>query len=405
VCRGPTFAALNQSAHPDLDMSGAETFIGNAPRLSLVVPAFNEASRLVRCMEKLNRAARSGAVDPNCTEVIVVDDGSTDATARLAKEVLEPSFPLLHILRLHENSGKGAAIRAGTALAMAPLIAFMDVDMSVDPVQLPQLLASVNAAGIAIGSRSLSSSIVECNSQRRIVMGRTFNWLVCALTNVRLADTQCGFKAFRTPVARILFHLMVMDGFAFDVEVLYLARHLGIHIAEVPVNWRDETGSKVRPLIDPVSMALDVLRMRVARKWPEIPALHIAPGSAHFHLTKPERMDRLLEAVSVRVPIIQRGHNRISVLFPLCDPAELRAVARRVDQLAPGMRVSEQPMSFDELRTLAPLRFLSGRNADVNDADSSAYPSSVDEPSFPPPHIPPRVLLRSLGLVGPEQCS
>ena len=107
-------------------------------------------------------------------------------------------------------------------------------------------------------------------------MGRTFNALVNALTNVDLKDTQCGFKAFRTPMARILFHFMVVDRFAFDVEVLSLARRLGMRIAEVPVHWREAGNSTVRPVADSISMAFDVLRVRGREKWPHIPALVVA---------------------------------------------------------------------------------------------------------------------------------
>ena len=127
--------------------------------VSIVIPAFNEAPRLPDRAARLADAVAIGVIDPWTTELIVVDDGSTDETARVAQELLAPAFPRLRILRLDENSGKGAAIRVGTAAAAAPVVAFMDADMSVDPVQLPQLLEAIKSADVAIGSRSLPNSV------------------------------------------------------------------------------------------------------------------------------------------------------------------------------------------------------------------------------------------------------
>ena len=135
---------------------------------------------------------------------------------------------------MSKNSGKGAAIRVGAGAAAAPFVAFMDADMSVDPAQVPLLVAAMEGAHVAIGSRAMADSNVQSYRRHRVIMGRTFNFLANAATNVGLKDTQCGFKAFRTPVARILFHLMVIDRFAFDVDVLTLARQLGMEICEVP---------------------------------------------------------------------------------------------------------------------------------------------------------------------------
>ena len=254
-------------------MSVAENMRGSALNLSLVVPAFNEAPRLTETAVRLADAVAGGMIDPSSTELIVVDDGSTDGTAWVAQRLLAPTFFRMQVLRLPQNSGKGAAVRAGAAAATAPIIAFTDTDMSVDPTQIPLLLAGVRGADVVIGSRSMSDSFVECDSVHRVVMGRAFNLLVTTLTDIGFRDTQCGFKAFRTPVARLLFHLMVVDRFAFDVEILYLAQQLGMQISEVPVQWRESENSKVRPLSDSVSMVLDVLRLRFRKSLPPIPAL------------------------------------------------------------------------------------------------------------------------------------
>jgi dolichyl-phosphate beta-glucosyltransferase len=124
------------------------------------------------------------------------------------------------VLRLEENSGKGAAVRAGAGAAGAPVVVFMDADMSVHPAQIPLLLAAMADSDVVIGSRSLPGSVVRGATLHRKVMGRTFSLFVNGVTGLGLKDTQCGFKAFRTPVARLLFHLMTVERFAFDVDVL-----------------------------------------------------------------------------------------------------------------------------------------------------------------------------------------
>ena len=164
--------------------------------------------------------------------------------------------------------GKGAAIWDGVAVARAPVVLFMDADMAVDPLQTPQLVSAMGKADVAIGSRSVPGSSVESDNFRRAVMGQTYSRYVNALTGLGIRDTQCGFKAFHTPAGpRLLFHCMVIDRFAFDVDLLYLARRLNLpRSAEVPIHWRDVDGSAVRPVVDPFLMVLDVLRMRIEQK-------------------------------------------------------------------------------------------------------------------------------------------
>ena len=150
-------------------------------------------------------------------------------------------------------------MRAGVAVASAPVIAFADADMAIDPAQTPQFVGALAEADLAIGSRSASGASVDRSSLRRSLMNRAFNRLVNALTRVALDDTQCGFKAFRAPVAKLLFHCSVTERFAFDVEILSLARRFGFVIAEVPVQWLRVEGSQIRPWSDARSMAGDVV--------------------------------------------------------------------------------------------------------------------------------------------------
>lgn len=352
----------------------------NSLALTIVIPAFNEATRLVRSASRLRDAVASGAVDPGVTEVIVVDDGSTDDTGRRAEE-LTKSFPHSRVLRLQKNSGKGAAIRAGVAAASAPVVAFIDADMAVDPEQIPALVAATKDSEIAIGSRALAESIVHWDSIRRVVMGGTFNRLVRSITKVAFHDTQCGFKAFRTPVARILFHSLAVDRFAFDVELLYIAHRLGLRVTEVPVNWSDMSGSTVRPFADPMSMLLDVLRIQLGRPPAPIPSLSISPVGKNGGLQETVLSSLAYEAVGRTLPVLSTPQNGALILFPLCESEDLPRVEARIEEVAPHATVRRRVVSLAELRDFAPLRLL-GQNGVALDKPlngSSAAPLTVPQ--------------------------
>lgn len=230
-----------------------ESFAGT--ELSIVIPAYNEEQQLGPSL------ARLVASIPPGTEVIVVDDGSTDDTCKVAVEQLS-AFPLGTVMRLPWNSGKGAAVRAGVALAQGCSIVFMDADLSTDLDDLPRLLAGLEEADVVVGSRSTAGSVVENCPPLRVVMGRTFNRLVRGITGIPSLDTQCGFKAFRANVAKLLFSLQRVEGFAFDVELFVLARRLGFRVLEVPVRWKAAEGSQVRKR-DPLLMLRDVVAVQV----------------------------------------------------------------------------------------------------------------------------------------------
>jgi hypothetical protein len=341
--------------------------------LSIVIPAFNEAQRLVDKMALLNDAVSAGIIDPWVTELIFVDDGSTDETGQLAKMLLAPAFPRMRILRLRENSGKGAAIRAGTAVAAAPVVAFLDADMSVDPAQVPLLLAAVQHSDVAIGSRSLTESTVQSDSTQRKVMSRTFNLLVNALTEVELKDTQCGFKAFRTPVARILFHLMVVDRFAFDVEILCLARRLGMQISEVPVHWEATANSTVNPMTDSISMIVDVFRMRLRRKRPGIPALFVTADSGKSSPVRERILAEAFTSFRKTDPILPLPDEGALILLPLCDSHEIQGTATRLGAPLRNLTVDRRLISCSELMDMMPLTWVSADNTDevaLRDVDS-----------------------------------
>jgi dolichyl-phosphate beta-glucosyltransferase len=233
---------------------------GSAQRLSIVVPAFNEAGRieptLREMLDALTRAERWG-------EVIVVDDGSTDATTAVALRLAEHD-PRLRVIRLPDNHGKGYAVRTGVANALGERVLFADADGSTPIAEIARLEAALDAgADVAIGSRAVASAQVrvEANPLRRVV-GRIFHRLVQSAGVRGIADTQCGFKLFTARAAADLFPRLRLTGYAFDVELLLAAQRRGMRVAEVPVNWTHQPGSKVSVVRDGLRMARDVIRIR-----------------------------------------------------------------------------------------------------------------------------------------------
>ena len=199
--------------------------------------------------------------------------------------------------------------------------------MAIDPEQTPQFVRALARADLAIGSRSASGASVNRSSLRRSLMNRAFNRLVNVLTSVGLDDTQCGFKAFRAPVAKLLFHCSVTERFAFDVEILSLARRFGLVIAEVPVQWLRVQGSQIRPWTDARSMAGDVVRARRgAASVAPVPTLAVtlpaaAPGS------EPARV-RTRSVTSPRAPCAPPTRTaRLLVLCPLMGDPEVEATS------------------------------------------------------------------------------
>jgi len=318
--------------------------------LSIVIPAYNEALRIDSGMERLCQAAEGGAFDPRSTEIIVVDDGSTDDTGERAEKALR-TLPHVTVLRLATNSGKGAAVRAGVASATGLSVAFTDADTAIDPSQFAELSAALRESDIAIGSRTLTESAAERELMRRSLMGRAFNRLVSLATDLSLHDTQCGFKGFRTPVGRLLFHFMVFDRFAFDVDVLSTAHRLQFSIAEVPVHWRHIGGSRIRPLSDPILMAHDVLRARKRLRYaPPVTAIAVSHQRG-----RPAALEAAQRAAGPLVPLIDWRDDSVLVLLALCDPPQVAAVVDRLGS-TPETTSRELAVTVDQLSNLAPLK-------------------------------------------------
>lgn len=228
--------------------------------LSIVIPAYNEEKRLLPTLAKVK--AYLGGRDLAFTEILVVDDGSTDGTAALVEGLVAEGG--IRLLRNPGNRGKGYSIRHGMLEAKGEWILFSDADLSTPIEELEKLEAAVGGGctEVAIGSRAIDRSLVEVRQPGlRELAGRLFNLVMRILTGMPFRDTQCGFKLFSRRAAREIFTRQRLDGFGFDVEALFLARKQGFRVAEVPVRWLDVEGSKVS-LMRGVDAFVDILRVR-----------------------------------------------------------------------------------------------------------------------------------------------
>ena len=232
------------------------------PAFSVVIPAFNEASRIGETLRLTLDYLRN--VSPE-SELIVVNDGSTEATSPIVREVLETAKIETRLLENFPNRGKGAAVRSGLLAAQKQIALFFDADLSTPLEETPKVIEPIadGEIDIAFGSRALDRRLIGHRQPwRREQAGRVFNVLVRLATGLPFWDTQCGFKAFRIDVCRPIFEAARIDAFAFDVELLYLAQRAGLRIREIPVRWNHSAGSKVRFFQDSLRMLLEVIVLR-----------------------------------------------------------------------------------------------------------------------------------------------
>lgn len=231
------------------------------PRLSVVVPALNEADRLPPTLETMARYL-DGHPGWLPAELVVVDDGSIDHTAAAAAAIPMPRSIRLRLVEHRRNQGKGAAVRSGFAAASGAEILLSDADLSAPIDQIEVLAAAADDGSIRIGSRAVDRSLIEPQPMYRDLMGRIFNVAVRTLLLPGIHDTQCGFKLFPGDVGRALAAVQRIDGFAFDVELLYLARRWGVPVVEVPVRWRHVEASRVRAVRHSAQMLRDLIALR-----------------------------------------------------------------------------------------------------------------------------------------------
>ena len=231
--------------------------------LSIIIPAYNEAARLEKTLKAVVDYLRQNRPD---AEVIVVDDGSTDNTAELARRVFKASGDLrTSVISYKSNLGKGRAVRLGLLAARGDVALFSDADLST-PISEESKLVEPIASGqcdVAFGSRALDRSLIGVHqSWRREQGGRVFNLVVRVATGMPFWDTQCGFKAFRMSVCRPLIEAATIDRFGFDVELLFLAFRAGLNLKEIPVRWDHNEGSKITLFTDSFKMVNEVNLIR-----------------------------------------------------------------------------------------------------------------------------------------------
>lgn len=227
--------------------------------LTVVIPAYNESARIA---EPLRRMGAYLAAHHPASELVLADDGSTDDTAtvveRLAAEIRLPA----RVLRSAQNRGKGHAVRRGMLAARGTLVLMTDADLSTPIDELARLVDTIHAgADVAIGSRKMAGAVIEAHQPwLRESMGRVFTALT-RLFVVDVSDVTCGFKLFRHDVAEAVFSRATLDDWSFDAEALFLTRHLGFALVEVPVRWRDAAGTKVSRGRDALRSAIGLARI------------------------------------------------------------------------------------------------------------------------------------------------
>jgi dolichyl-phosphate beta-glucosyltransferase len=232
------------------------------PPFSIIIPCFNEAARIGKTVRTTLDYLSDNAPT---SELIVVNDGSTDATGTIARKILSEAKIATRLLENFPNRGKGAAVRSGLLAAQKPIGLFSDADLSTPLGETPKLIEPIanGEIDIGFGSRAIDRSLIgQHQSWRREEAGRIFNLLVRVATGLPFWDTQCGFKAFRLDVCRPIIEAACIEGFAFDVELLCLAHRAGLRIREIPVRWNHTEGSKMRFFHDSLGMLREVIALR-----------------------------------------------------------------------------------------------------------------------------------------------
>ncbi len=271
---------------------------------SLVIPAFNESRRLAAGFERLRPVLE--VMGPEETEIVLVDDGSTDNTMQIAHDVYG-HLPHVLIVQQPQNRGKGAAVRLGISVASAPLVITTDADLSIRPVHLPEFVVALHDSPLVPGSRE-QDTVDGYDTFVRNLASRTFNRLVRHYTGTKLRDTQCGCKGFQLGPARILGLLGFYDRFAYDAETLYLAGRLGLAVQPLAVTWDDIAGSTVHVVRDSLQMIRD-LRTLSRRRY-ENPVVELAADVDARSVNEAARASR------VQGLVVARGEENALVVLP-----------------------------------------------------------------------------------------
>lgn len=228
------------------------------PFLSIIIPAYNEATRLPDSLDKIKTFLSGQRYK---AEIVLVENGSTDDTLRIAHEI---QAGMDNLVVIHEERrGKGWAVKRGMQSARGDYRFICDADLSMPIEELPRFFPPLlENAPVAIASREAPGARRFNEPEYRHIIGRVFNWLVRLLVLPGLQDTQCGFKCFRADVAERVFPLVSITGWTFDVEALFIARRMGYAITEIPIPWYYNAHSNIRVARDSLQMGYDLLKIR-----------------------------------------------------------------------------------------------------------------------------------------------
>jgi len=231
------------------------------PHLSIVIPAYNEETRIEAALERVLKCIEERGWD---AEVLVVDDGSQDATTAIVEAWMD-RYPRLHLIKNPGNRGKGHSVRNGALQAAGDIVMFTDADLSSPMIEAERLIAALEAgADVAIGSRWLDRTRQTVQQPLyRQVFGRCFNTVTRTVIGLPFKDTQCGFKAFRRDAAQVIFRLQTIERWGFDPELLFIAGKLGYKVVEVPVTWGHDDRSRISYLKDGTKMLEEMAIIRM----------------------------------------------------------------------------------------------------------------------------------------------
>lgn len=232
------------------------------PFLSIVIPAYNEEKRIGRTLEVTFEYLSAQSYD---SEVLVVNDGSSDRTADVVRQFINQTSGRLRLIENPGNLGKGYAIRNGMMQARGQIILFYDADLATPTSEIPKVISPIaeNRYDIVFGSRAIDRSLIGTHqSFMREFIGRAGNWIQYLLTGLNFKDTQCGFKAFSHLATQKIFPLQQINGFGFDPEILFIAKKQGWRMLETAVRWNHVEGSKVNPISSPIKVLFEIATIR-----------------------------------------------------------------------------------------------------------------------------------------------
>ena len=228
--------------------------------LSIIIPAYNEEKRIIPTVEAVINYILQRKLK---AEILIIDDGSSDATSRICKKRFE-SIPYVHVIQTGENRGKGFCIKLGIRHATGQYMLFTDADNSTPIEEFDKFRPHLKKGYILIGSRYIQPHLVELAQPRyRVILSRTANLLIRLFVVENIQDTQCGFKAFPKEIGSFFAKLQKIDRFAYDIELLSLAQLCGFHIREIPVRWLNSPNSRLRPVRDAFQTLFDLIRIKM----------------------------------------------------------------------------------------------------------------------------------------------